>query len=101
MSESLNVSSKAGMALVKPFEHLLRHGEVKIDVSAHRQFAQTLPLVRRVELGGVHVVITYDPAVVHGGEPRNVVLPDFDGHRGLTLTLPADAETRIFVFEEE
>jgi len=90
-----------GMALVKPFEYLLRYGEMKIDVSAHRQFAETLPVVRRVKLGGIHVLITYDPAVIHGGEPRRVVLRDFDGHKGLTLTLPADAETRIFVLDEK
>jgi len=79
-----------GMALARPFETLLRHGEIKIDVSAHRQFAETLPVVRRVKLDGIHVLITYDPAVIHGREPRRVVLQDFDGHEGLTLTLPAD-----------
>lgn len=89
-----------GMALVKPFEYLLHHGEVKIDVSAHEQFARTLPIVRRVTLGGIHVLITYDPMIVHGGEPRPIVLENFDGHEGLTLTLPADSETRVFALEE-
>ena len=90
-----------GMALVKPFEYILRHGEAKIDVPARRQFKQTLPIVRRVKLGKVHILATYDPKVVYGGEPRQVVLPDFDGHKGFTLTLPADGETRIFVLQEQ
>ena len=86
-----------GMALAKPFEYILRHGEVKIDVPARRQFKQSLPIVRRVKLGSVHILITYDPKVVYGGAPREIVLTDFDGRQGLTLTLPADAQTRIFV----
>ena len=89
-----------GMALVKPLEYLLRHGQVMIDVSAQHQFAQTLPVVRRVRLGPWHVLATYDPAVVHGGVPRQIVLEDFDGVRGRKLRLPADAQTRIFVLEE-
>jgi len=89
-----------GMALAKPFEYILRHGEVKIDVPAREQFKQTLPIVRRVQLGRYHLLITYDPKVVYGGEPRSIVLPDFAGHQGLTLTLPADNQTRIFVLAE-
>ena len=54
-----------GMALVKPLEYTLRHGEVKIDIPARRQFKQTLPIVRRVKHGPVHIVMTYDPQVVH------------------------------------
>ena len=86
-----------GLALVKPFEYLLRHGEVKIDVPAQQQFAQELPIVRRVKLGPYHVIATYDPLCLHGGAPREIVLEDFDGRRGLTLVLPADAQTRVFV----
>lgn len=89
-----------GMALVKPFEYILRHGEVKIDVPARDQFKHTLPIVRRVQLGRYHVLITYDPKVVYGGEPRPIVLADFAGHQGLTLTLPADRQTRVFVLAE-
>ena len=89
-----------GMALVKPLEYTLRHGEVKIDVPARRQFKETLPIVRRVKLGPVHVLCTYDPKVIYGGEPREIVLTDFDGHAGRTLRLPADSETRIFVLRE-
>jgi hypothetical protein len=89
-----------GMALVKPFEYILRHGEVNIDVPARRQFKQSLPIVRRVKLGPIHILITYDPKVVYGGKPREVVLTDFDGHQGRTLQLPADDQTRIFVLRD-
>ena len=74
---------------------------MKVDVPARRQFKETLPLVRRVKLGDIHILVTYDPGVVHGGEPRKIVLADFAGHAGLTLTLPADDETRIFVIREQ
>ncbi len=89
-----------GLALVKPFEYLLRHGEVKVDVSAQEQFAQTLPLVRRVKLGRYQILATYDPGWAGEKAGRRIVLPDFDGHRGLTLVLPADAHTRLFVLRE-
>ncbi len=90
-----------GMALVKPFEYHLRHGEVKVDVPAQEQYSKTLPIVRRVKLGSVHVLATYDPMVVHGGKPREVVLPDFDGATGRTLRFPADEQTRVFVVREK
>jgi len=89
-----------GLALVKPFESILRHGEVKVDVPALNQFAQTLPIVRRVKLGRYHLIATYDPLCVMGGAPREIVLRDFDGNTGLTLVLPADAQTRIFALRE-
>ena len=41
-----------------------------------------------------------DPARIFGGPQRSIVLSDFDGHRGMTLRLPADAQTRIFVLNE-
>ncbi|MFQ6099465.1 MAG: hypothetical protein ACE5O2_17165, partial [Armatimonadota bacterium] len=86
-----------GMALVKPLEYILRHGRVKVDVSAQEQYAKSLPIVRRVSLGRIHVIATYDPAWATAASPRHVVLEDFDGRTGLTLALPADAQTRIFV----
>ena len=89
-----------GLALVKPFEYVLRHGEVKVDVPAQKQFGDELPIIRRVKLGRIHVVATYDPFVLHGGAPRPIVLNDFDGVRGRTLVLPADAKTRIFVLRD-
>ena len=88
------------MALVKPLEHSLRLGDVKVDVPARRQFRQTLPIVRRVKCGPVHLLCTYDPQVVYGREPREIVLADFDGRPGRTLKLPADDQTRIFVLRE-
>lgn len=87
-----------GMALVKPFERLLRRGEVRIDVSAQKQFAETLPIVRRVTHGDLHVLITYDPLWHEQDGPRRIVLEDFDGREGLILVVPADRQTRIFVF---
>lgn len=89
-----------GMALAKPLEYCLSHGEVKQDVSSLDQFLHTLPIVRRVQVGSIHLVATYDPQVVHGQPARDIVLPDFAGHTGLTLTLPADAQTRVFVLQE-
>lgn len=89
-----------GMALAKPLEYLLSHGEVKADVASLDQFLQTLPIVRRVQLGKLHVLATYDPQVVHGQPAREVVLTDFAGRKGLTLRLPADAQTRLFVLRE-
>jgi len=89
-----------GLALVKPFEHMLRHGEVKIDVSAQKQFGDELPIVRRVKLGRYHLLATYDPGWMTGQPPRKIVLDDFDGRRGLKLVLPADAETRLFLLRE-
>jgi len=89
-----------GMALAKPFEYTLRHGDVKIDIPAREQFKKQLPVVRRVKLGPIHVLITYDPDVVYGGKPRDIVLTDFDNTPGRTLTLPADQHTRIFVLRD-
>jgi len=89
-----------GMALVKPFEFILRHGDVKVDVSAQEQFAKALPIVRRVTLGRVHVLITYDPLWADQSAPRKIVIQDFDGRKGRTLVLPADAQTRVFVLRE-
>ena len=89
-----------GMALVKPIEFTLHSGTVHIDVPAQKQFRQSLPIVRRVSNGRYHVVITYDPGVIHGGTAREIVLQDFGGVEGLTLTLPADDQTRIFILQQ-
>jgi len=88
-----------GLALVKPLEYLVCHGEVKMDVPAQEQFARRLPIVRRVQLGRYHVIATYDPMCVYGGEPRSIELKDFAG-RGVNLRLPADDQTRIFLLRE-
>ncbi|MBU0606703.1 MAG: hypothetical protein KKI08_02400 [Armatimonadetes bacterium] len=89
-----------GLALAWPFETILRFGEVKVDVPAQEQFGKTLPIVRRVKLGKWHVLATYDPGCVYGGPARTIELKDFDGRAGRTVTLPADAQTRIFVLEQ-
>lgn len=85
-----------GLALVKPLEYLLRHGEVIIDVSAQEQYGQSLPIVRRVALEGYHAIATYDPLALSGGEPRAVTIDV----AGTAVTLPADSQTRIFVARE-
>lgn len=89
-----------GLALVKPVEYLLRHGQPKIVVPAAEQFAKQLPIVRRMVLDGLQVVITYDPKVVYGGAPRTVELTDLDGQAGQSLVLPADAQVRLFVLRQ-
>jgi hypothetical protein len=43
------------------------------------------------------VLATYDPAVIHGEAPRDVVLHDFDGVKGRSLHLAADTQTRIYI----
>lgn len=87
-----------GLALAKPFEYLLRHGKVKIDVPAQQQFKNVSPIVRRVSLGHYHLLATYDPTWQRAGyAPRSVTLADFDGIPGLNLTLLADGETRFYV----
>ena len=87
------------MALIKPVEFILRHGQAPIDVPAQQQFKDTSPIVRRVTLGNLNVVATYDPAVVHGGDPRHVTLHDFNGHTGMTLQLAADDQVRLYVIQ--
>jgi hypothetical protein len=86
-----------GLALVKPFEQILRHGRVCIDVPAWRQYRDTLPIVRRVRLGSINVVGSYDPSVVYGRQPRQITLGNFDGIPGLNVAIPCDAQMRIFV----
>jgi len=85
-----------GLALVKPLEYLLSHGEVMIDVSAQEQFAQTLPIVRRVSLDGYDAVATYDPLALTSGDARSVAIEIGDA----SVTLPADEQVRIFVLRE-
>ena len=88
-----------GLALVKPFERLLREGEPKVDVLAQTQFGETLPIVRRVEYEDYQIVITYDPQWQLHDEPRTIYLEDFNGNGGLDVVLPADQHPRIFVLQ--
>lgn len=86
-----------GLALAKSFEYLLRHGDVKIDVPTVDQLEKALPVVRRVKLGQWHVLATYDQNWEDDPRPKEIELKNFDGHAGLTVVLPADAQTRIFL----
>ncbi len=83
-----------GLALVKPLEYLLSHGEVIVDVPATEQYGQTLPIVRRVALDGYHAIATYDPLALFDDEKRSVTITLAGGSR---LTLPADEQVRVFV----
>ncbi|MBN1673631.1 MAG: hypothetical protein JXR37_21470 [Kiritimatiellae bacterium] len=101
-----------GLALAKPLEYILRHGEPRRDPRAVERFVKGMPLVRHVKLGPLHVLATYDPNAVYGtrpkdektpppnGRPREIVLENFDGVAGRALRLPADAQTRVFVLGE-
>lgn len=86
-----------GMALVKPFERILRHGTVKIDVPASTQFTAVHPVSRRVKRDGVHVLVATDPTVAYGGSARELVLSDFDGRVGRSVRVPTDGETRVWL----
>lgn len=89
-----------GLALAKPFEYALRNGEVKIDVSAQKQFKDNSPIVRHIKIGRYHLLATYDPAWQRPGyAPGSVTLTDFDGVPGLDLTLLADNKTRFYAVE--
>lgn len=86
-----------GLALVKPIEYSLRHGEVKIDVPAQIQFRDVLPVVRRVKADRYNIVFTYDPNWETTSSPQTITLNDFDGQPGLNVSFPVDGEPRIFV----
>jgi len=86
-----------GLALAKAFEELLKFGEPKVDIPAIEQFAQTLPIVRRVQLGDYSLIATYDPKALQHEERRTIELKDFAGQAGLTLLLPADDQVRAFL----
>jgi len=89
------------LALLKPFEYALRNGEVKIDVSAQEQFGQTVPVVRRVKLDDIHVVATFDPLAQPGTEGRPIKVGNFDGHQGLTVSLPNSSDLRVSFLREQ
>jgi hypothetical protein len=90
-----------GLALVAALEPILYRGAPRVDVPALEQFAKSLPIVRRVQWGPLHLLASYDPGCVVGrGAPREVTLEGFAGHAGLTLTVPADGQLRVFVLRE-
>jgi len=50
--------------------------------------------------GRYHVVATYDPQWQKNQVMQSVELKGFDGRKGLTVLLPADSQTRIFVLRQ-
>ncbi|MCC7493282.1 MAG: hypothetical protein IT204_13090 [Fimbriimonadaceae bacterium] len=86
-----------GLALVRAIEELLAAGRPVIDVPAQRQFAETLPIVRRIDLGAVQLLATWDPLWAQQPAGRAVELRDFAGRAGLHLTLPADGQVRLWL----
>lgn len=86
-----------GIALAQVFEYLLWEGSVEIDVPATTQFGSSLPVVRRVKLDPYHVIFAYDPFFADYPSGRDVVLSDFDGVVGRTLTIPTDGTARIWL----
>lgn len=89
-----------GLAMAKPIEQFLRRSIPVHDVSSHKQFHETLPIVRRCRLGPYSLIATYDPAAVYDGRERPVTLQDFDGRKGLTLVLPADRTVRYWILKQ-
>ncbi|MBN1670814.1 MAG: fibronectin type III domain-containing protein, partial [Kiritimatiellae bacterium] len=90
-----------GLALAKPFESLLHHGQIQIDVPATNQFVTGGPIVRRVSFGRYHLLATYNPKSVYEGQSaRTIELRNFDGYPNLTLRVPADGRTRLFLLEQ-
>ncbi|MEM7166481.1 MAG: hypothetical protein AAF581_13530 [Planctomycetota bacterium] len=88
-----------GMALARVFEFFLWHGSIEVDVPATEQWAQNLPVVRRVRLGQNHVVVAYDPFAATYPAGRTVTLTDFAGSAGSTLTIPVDGTVRVWMLQ--
>ncbi len=70
---------------------------MKIDQDMRRVWEEVLPVSRRVKFGDLHLIATYDPLVVEGGQPRRIELSNFDGQPGMTLNLFADEQVRFYV----
>jgi hypothetical protein len=89
-----------GLAMAKQVEYFLKYGTImRNDFDYATVYENMLPIGRRVKLGSVSIVATYDPLVVVNPTMtrRNVVYTNFDGVAGLNLTFPADAQVRIWV----
>lgn len=100
MTDSIQAVVEA-LALAYPLEETLFGGTVEVDVSAQEQFGTAAPIVRRVDNAGFAIVATYDPQWQKFPAGRTVTLTDFDGRTGLTLEIPADRETRLFLLRLE
>jgi hypothetical protein len=88
-----------GLAVAKLLEWNLRNDTQVVDFDAQRIYAQTLPISRHLSNGTLHIIATYDPQVVYGQPARNVVIPNFAGVDGLTVTLAADSQVRVFFLQ--
>ncbi len=89
-----------GLAVVKPFEAFLKFGtQVPLTPDPGASFREDLPVVRCVRFGPWRLIASYDPTTLAGGRARPVVLRDFAGRAGATVTVPADAQTRLFLVQ--
>jgi hypothetical protein len=85
-----------GLALAKLLECNLRNGRSVVDFDPQQVFTNVLPVSRHVKNGDLHIVATYDPQVVYGKPARNITLRNFNGVHGLSLSLVADAQVRVY-----
>jgi hypothetical protein len=85
-----------GLALAKLLEWNLRHDSPVVDFDSQQVFASQLPVSRHVKNGDLHILATYDPQVVYGRPARNITINDFNGVSGLSLTLAADSQVRLY-----
>ena len=60
-------------------------------------FRRNQPLLRHVENGKYHLVITYNPNTIRSGQDGEIKVKDFAGRNGVDLIFPADDRPRIFV----
>lgn len=87
-----------GLAMAKVVEYTLAHGRPMLDFDPQLTFKNESVVCRRVRLNEINLVATYDPkALFYGNAPRSVALTNFDGVPGLNVTLPADAQPRLYV----
>ncbi|NQU39649.1 MAG: hypothetical protein HQ523_06830 [Lentisphaerae bacterium] len=89
-----------GLAMVKLVESSLKHGVPTINPeSSVYAFTNSLPLIRHVRLGDVHLLASYNPGWRTSGS-TTVTLEDFAGISGLDIVVPADENLRFFVLHE-
>jgi hypothetical protein len=86
-----------GLGMAKLLEWNLRNGAQVVDFDPQQTFSQTLPIVRHIKNGDLHIVATYDPQVVYAQPARNVTINNFNGVTGLNLTFAADSQVRIYL----
>ncbi len=96
VTSEVNADYVEGLALIRPIEKCLKLGNVKIDFPANRAWASKEPIVRRVQCGNYHVLLTFDPKIAHGAlsVPYREMTLAIGGH---ALDVQADGEPRIYV----